>query len=188
MKKVLAMVLALAAVLTIAVASVGAATLSDGTYTVPVKLWKASSDGASMAQVIGDNATVEGKDGAITMTVTTKQMEMMGITGDLTGLRVSDGKGGYVDATVTSTDANGLPTAFTFPVAASDYESGYIKVQEKAKTSIPVDAMDDWMDARIKVDTAAAKETAPTSTVDVLTSASKSDSNPLAKILALFKK
>ena len=122
MKKVLAMVLALAAVLTIAVASVGAATLSDGTYTVPVKLWKASSDGASMAQVIGDNATVEVKDGAITMTVTTKQMEMMGITGDLTGLRVSDGKGGYVDATVTSTDANGLPTAFTFPVAASDYE------------------------------------------------------------------
>ena len=92
----------------------------------------------------------------MTMTVTPKQMEIMGITGDLVGLRVSDGKGGYVDATVVSKDSNGLPTAFTFPVAASDYESGYIKVQEKAQLSVPVDAMNDWMDARIKVDTASA--------------------------------
>ncbi len=156
MKKTIALCLALLMFCVAMAVSASAATLSDGTYTVPVKMAKASKDEDSLAQVLAEQAKLEVKDGTMTMTVTPKQMEIMGITGDLVGLRVSDGKGGYVDATVVSKDSNGLPTAFTFPVAASDYESGYIKVQEKAQLSVPVDAMNDWMDARIKVDTASA--------------------------------
>ncbi|MBQ9066460.1 MAG: NEAT domain-containing protein [Clostridia bacterium] len=152
MKRTIATVLALVMMLALSVASfaVDPDSIPDGTYTVNIQLWHATKDKASMAQVLADTATVEVKDGQKTMTVQAKQMEMMGIKGDLVGLRVSDGKGGYTDAEVVAKDSKGLPTAFRFAVV--DCNNGYIPIQEKAQTAIPVDAMNDWQDARIKVD------------------------------------
>lgn len=161
MKKCFALLLALAAVLSMSLVFAGAA--ENGTYQVGVKIWHATEDRQSMAQVIGDTATVEKQDGTVTMTVSAKQMEVMGITGDLKALRVSDGKGGYQDAEVVSTNEKGLPTGFHFTVPESLYETGYIPVQEKAVTSVPVEAMEDWMDARIKVDLSTEKQTSAAS-------------------------
>ncbi len=145
-KRILAMILAVTALL-----SVFAVSASAKDSKVDIKLWHATKDKASMAQVLGDKATVTEKDGKIYMTVTTKSMEMMGIKGDLTALRVSDGHGGYVDATVTGKDKKGLPTGFTFPVDAKEYKTGFIPVQEMSKLSVNVDAMNGWQDARIKI-------------------------------------
>lgn len=173
--------MAIACVMSIGFVSAFAAT-ADGTYTVPVKAWHATKDQASLADVIGPNATVTVADGQATMNVQVKSMEMMGIRGDLVGLQVSDGKGGFVTAQPNGTDANGNPTSFTFTVPVSVYDSGLITIKEKAKTTPNFAPMDDWQDARIKVDLASATQTATAST-DATTGASTS-SNPLTKIFS----
>lgn len=179
-RKILALVLALACVMSIGIVSAFADS-GDGTYTVPVTAWHETQNHASMADVLGPNATAVISDGQVTMTVPTKSMEMMGIRGDLVGLQVSDGKGGFVTAQPNGTDANGNPTSFTFTIPVSVYDSGLITIKEKAKTTPNFAPMDDWQDARIKVDLASATQSA--ASTDATTGASTS-SNPLTKIFS----
>lgn len=186
MKKVLALVLAIACVMSIGFVSAFAAP-ADGTYSVPIKCWKETRDEKSMADVLGDNATVTVANGQITMTVTTKQMEMYGIKGDLVGLKVSDGNGGYIDATPTGTNADGNPTGYTFPVAASDYDSGYIKIKEKAKLT-PTLPMQMPEDARIKIYTDQATQTAAPTTSSSSSSSSNIFSQLFSRLTSLFNK
>lgn len=180
MRKVLALVLAIACVMSIGFVSAFAAT-ADGTYSVPVVLWKESKDENSMAQVVGSTATVVVNGDQTTITVPTKQMEMMGIKGDLVGLRADDGKGGFVTATSTGNNADGNPAGFTFTVPTSVYESGNITVKEQAKTTPNFAPMNSEQTARLHFDTAAATQTASAQTTDATTGAS---SNPLTKIFS----
>lgn len=180
MRKVLALVLAIACVMSIGFVSAFAAT-ADGTYSVPVTLWKESRDENSMAQVVGSPATVVVNGDQTTITVSTKQMEMMGIKGDLVGLRADNGNGGFVTATSTGNNADGNPAGFTFTVPTSVYESGNITVKEQAKTTPNFAPMNSEQTARLHFDTAAATQTASAQTTDAATSAS---SNPLTKLFS----
>lgn len=180
MRKVLALVLAIACVMSIGFVSAFAAT-ADGTYSVPVTLWKESRDENSMAQVVGSPATVVVNGDQTTITVSTKQMEMMGIKGDLVGLRADNGNGGFVTATSTGNNADGNPAGFTFTVPTSVYEKGNITVKEQAKTTPNFAPMNSEQTARLHFDTAAATQTASAQTTDATTSAS---SNPLTKLFS----
>lgn len=152
--------MAIACVMSLGFVSVFAAT-ADGTYTVPAQCWKASKDEASMADVLGPNATVTVADGQATVNVPTKQMEMMGIKGDLVGLKVSaDGGKTYVEAQSTGTNADGNPSGFTFTVPVEVYDTGYVTIKEQAKTTPNFAPMNSEQDARIKFDLSKATQSA----------------------------
>lgn len=182
-RKVLALVLALACVMSIGFVSVLADGL-DGTYSVPVRLWKESRDEDSMAQVVGDTATVVINGDQATITVPTKQMEMMGIKGDLVGLRADNGNGGFVTATSTGNNADGNPAGFTFTVPVSVYQTGNITVKESAKTTPNFEAMNSEQTARLHFDLANAKKTASAQPAATTASSSTSSSNPLSQIFS----
>lgn len=182
-RKILALVLALACVMSIGIVSAFADS-GDGTYTVPVQAWRETQNHASMADVLGPNATAVISDGQVTMTVPTKSMEMMDIRGDLVGLRVSDGKGGFTTAQAVGTDSEGNPTAFTFTVPESLYRTGYIPIKETAKTTPHFPGMDGEQDARIKIDLASAKKVTSTPEATKTDATTGASSNPLSKVFS----
>ena len=118
----------------------------DGTYEVPVYLWNASSDKASMAaSALKANAIITVKDGKKMMTIYTTQMTMGTISAYLQEFKVKYGDT-YQDIQPASYDENGNPTSFTFELPHTDE---YILVKMNPHVAM-MGNMD--LDARIKVD------------------------------------
>lgn len=118
----------------------------DGTYEVPVYLWNASSDKASMAaSALKQNAIITVKDGKKVMTIYTTQMKMGSIEAYLQELKVKYGDT-YQDIQPASYDENGNPTSFTFELPNTEE---YILV--KMNPHVAMMGNTD-LDARIKVD------------------------------------
>lgn len=179
MKKILALVMALACVMSIACVSAFAAAPADGTYTVPVHLWKADKDEDSMAApVLGATATVTVSNGQITMTVNTPEdAKVMGLSSKLSGLQVADASGNYVD---TAKNGNN----FTFTVTQDQWDKGVINAKESASIAGVPESLTASMsnrEVRIKVDTDKLTQSAAAQTTDATTGAS---SNPLTKVFS----
>ena len=118
----------------------------EGTYEVPVYLWNASSDKASMAaSALKQTAIITVKDGKKMMTIYTTQMKMGSIEAYLQELKVKYGDT-YQDIQPASYDENGNPTSFSFELPNTDE---YILV--KMNPHVAVMGNTD-LDARIKVD------------------------------------
>ena len=118
----------------------------DGTYEVPVYLWNASSDKASMASsALKQNAIITVKAGKKMMTIYTTQMKMGSIEAYLQELKVKYGDT-YQAIEPASYDENGNPTSFTFELPNTDE---YILV--KMNPHVAMMGNTD-LDARIKVD------------------------------------
>lgn len=184
-KKVLALVMALACVMSIAAVSAFAATPADGTYTVPVALWNADKDQASMAAaVLGPTATVTVNNGQITMTVTAPtDAKVMGISSSLAGLSVADASGKYVTVPKQG-------NTFTFNVTPEQWNSGFVKAKENAAiANVPAEltASMSNREVRIKIDTSklapSAAAPATAAATDATTGASSN-----CKLLSLFNK
>lgn len=119
---------------------------AEGTYEVPVYLWNASSDKASMAaSALKQNANITVKDGKKVMTIYTTQMKMGSIEAYLQELKVKYGDT-YQDIQPASYDENGNPTSFTFELPNTEE---YILV--KMNPHVAMMGNTD-LDARIKVD------------------------------------
>ena len=75
--------------------------LKDGIYEVPVWLWHATKDQASMAaQSLNSTARIVVKNGVKTMYIYTKSMTYGNIEASLQELKVADANGNYTNATV----------------------------------------------------------------------------------------
>ena len=75
--------------------------LKDGIYEVPVWLWHATKDQASMAaQSLNSTARIVVKNGVKTMYIYTKSMTYGNIEASLQELKVADANGNYTSATV----------------------------------------------------------------------------------------
>lgn len=119
----------------------------DGVYQVPVNLWHATQDQASMAAAsLGENAKIEVKDGVKMMTIYTKEMQFGNITASLQELKVLYPNGEYKTIEPATRDENGNPTSFTFELPNEDE---YIIVKVNPHVAL-MGNMD--IDARIKVD------------------------------------
>ncbi len=118
----------------------------EGTYEVPVYLWNASSDKASMAaSALKQNAIITVKDGKKVMTIYTTQMKMGSIEAYLQELKVKCGDT-YQDIQPASYDENGNPTSFTFELHNTE-EYVLVKMNPHVAMMGNTD-----LDARIKVD------------------------------------
>lgn len=187
MRKVLALVLAIACVMSIAAVSVFAAVPADGTYSVPVLFVKEDKDEKSMSSpIMGPTATVTVSNGQITMTVTAPQdATVMTLPSKMVGLQTADANGNLVDA-----QKNG--NNFTFTVTPEQWNSGFVAAKYKADIAgISADLMGSMSsrDVRIKISTDQLTQTASApQTVDATTSASKGLSGLFSQLTSLFKK
>ncbi|MEJ8736994.1 NEAT domain-containing protein [Erysipelotrichaceae bacterium HCN-30851] len=87
----------------------------DGIYQVPVYLWNATADKASMASgALKANAIIKVENGKKIMTIYTKKMTMGTITAYLQELKLVNSDKTYTDVFPSSTDSEGNPTSFTF--------------------------------------------------------------------------
>lgn len=189
MSKVLALVMAIACVMSISLVSAFAAVPEDGTYTVPVTLYKADKDEESMAApVLGKTATVTVTNGQITMTVEAPtDAQVMGLNSQLAGLSIADASGNYV-----TVPKNG--TTFTFTVTPEQWNSGFINAKENASIAGVPESLTASMsnrEVRIKVDTDKLSQSAApaAATTDATTGASSSGlSGIFSMISSLFNK
>lgn len=118
--RMVAVFMALLCMMAIAVPSVMAASkkVANGTYTVPIELYKASENRKSMAAgAFKSTAKVKVSKGKMTMTVYNKKFEKSGITPKQLDLKVKFGNS-WVKAKVVSKSKSGYPTALSFPVAS----------------------------------------------------------------------
>lgn len=91
--------------------------LEDGEYKVPVDLWNATSDKASMAaSAILKNAKVVVDGKSAKMIIYTKEMTVGTIKASLQTLKVKDAEGNFNAATILTEDSNGNPTSFEFEI------------------------------------------------------------------------
>ena len=135
--------------------------LSDGTYTVGVKLWHSEKDQASMAaSSLKPEAKIVVENGNATMYIYTQPMTMGNITASLQEMKVQMKDGSWKDASVSSTSKDGNPTSFKFTLPHTDE---YINVQVNPHVEMMGNR---FLDARIKVDWASLKTTAVTGTED----------------------
>ena len=121
----------------------------DGTYSVDVALWNATSDKASMAAAALDSkAKIIVKDGKATMYISTKEMSFGTIKASLQEFYIGSAQEDYKNhsATIIEKDTQGNPTLWSFELP---HEDEYINVMMN-----PHVAMMGNMDlaARIKVD------------------------------------
>ena len=118
----------------------------EGTYEVPVYLWNASGNKASMAaSSLKQNAIITVKDGKKVMTIYTTQMKIGSIEAYLQELKVKYGDT-YQDIQPASYDENGNPTSFTFELHNTE-EYVLVKMNPHVAMMGNTD-----LDARIKVD------------------------------------
>jgi len=150
MKKVLALMLALAAICSIAVmpSSAASVTLKKGhTYTVKIALYKSDKNEKSMAasSFKGTAMIKVNSKGKKTMYVYTKPMTYSGVTASLQEMKVETSSGGWQQAKVVKKDSDGNPSCFKFTLP---HTKNYIKV----KVNPHVEMMGNkYLDARIKV-------------------------------------
>lgn len=135
--------------------------LSDGTYTVGVKLWHSEKDQASMAaSSLKPEAKVVVKNGDATMYIYTQPMTMGNITASLQEMKVQMKDGSWKDAQVAARSKDGNPTSFKFTLPSRDE---YIAVQVNPHVEMMGNR---FLDARIKVDWSSLKATAAIGTED----------------------
>lgn len=123
--------------------------LKDGTYSVDVALWNATSDKESMAaSAIDSKANIIVKDGKATMYLSTKEMSFGSIKASLQEFYIGSEQEDYKNhgATIIEKDAQGNPTLWAFELP---HENEYINVMMN-----PHVAMMGNMDlaARLKID------------------------------------
>lgn len=121
----------------------------DGTYSVDVALWNATSDKASMAAAALDSkAKIIVKDGKATMYISTKEMSFGTIKASLQEFYIGSAQEDYKNhsATIIEKDTQGNPTLWSFELP---HEDEYINVMMN-----PHVAMMGNMDlaARLKID------------------------------------
>lgn len=135
--------------------------LSDGTYTVGVKLWHSEKDQASMAaSSLKPEAKVVVTNGNPTMYIYTQPMTMGNITASLQEMKVQMKDGSWKDAQVASKSKDGNPTSFKFTLPHTDE---YINVQVNPHVEMMGNR---FLDARIKVDWSTLKAATATGTED----------------------
>lgn len=146
--------------------------LKDGIYEVPVWLWHATKDQASMAaQSLNSTARIVVKNGVKTMYIYTKSMTYGNIEASLQELKVADANGNYTNATVEERNASGNPTCFSFVLP---HTQEYLNV--KVNPHVAIMGHQD-IEARLRIDYSALKlvsEDANDTTVKVTTPASGS--------------
>lgn len=121
--------------------------LADGEYQLPVALWHATSDQASMANsALKSSAKLVVKNGEYQLYISTQPMTFGTITASLQTLKYPDAQGNYQLATVVEKDADNNPTQFVFPVYSKD-EYIFVKVNPEVALMGNQD-----IDARIKLD------------------------------------
>ena len=121
----------------------------DGTYSVDVALWNATSDKESMAaSAINSKAKIIVKDGKATMYLSTKEMSFGSIKASLQEFYIGSEQEDYKNhsATIIEKDEQGNPTLWAFELP---HENEYINVMMN-----PYVAMMGNMDlaARLKID------------------------------------
>ena len=121
----------------------------DGTYSVDVALWNATSDKESMAaSAIDSKANIIVKDGKATMYLSTKEMSFGSIKASLQEFYIGSEQEDYKNhgATIIEKDAQGNPTLWSFELP---HENEYIDVMMNPHVAM-MGNMD--LGARIKVD------------------------------------
>lgn len=128
------------------------ANLKDGTYEIPVALWHATQDKASMAaSSFNSTARIVVKNGKITVYVYTKPMTFGAITASLQEMKIEQADGSWVNAAIETKSSDGNPICFSFSL---DKLSQYVT----AKVNPHVEMMGNQdLDARLKFDLAAIK-------------------------------
>lgn len=124
--------------------------LADGVYELPVALWHAAQDKASMAAASFHNtARVVVKGGAMTVYVYTQPLSFGNLTASLQEMKVQQASGAWVTAQVASRSDDGAPTSFSFPLDA-------LRPFLSVKVNPKVDLMGHQdLDARLKFDLSA---------------------------------
>lgn len=121
----------------------------DGTYSVDVALWNATSDKESMAaDALNNKAKIIVKDGKATMYISTKEMTFGTIKASLQEFYIGNSSSDYKNhsATIIEKDAQGNPTLWSFELP---HENEYIDVMMNPHVAM-MGNMD--LGARIKVD------------------------------------
>lgn len=121
----------------------------DGTYSVDVALWNATSDKESMAaSAIDSKANIIVKDGKATMYLSTKEMSFGSIKASLQEFYIGSEQEDYKNhgATIIEKDAQGNPTLWAFELP---HENEYINVMMNPNVAM-MGNMD--LAARLKVD------------------------------------
>lgn len=121
----------------------------DGTYSVDVALWNATSDKESMAaDALNNKAKIIVKDGKATMYISTKEMTVGTIKANLQEFYIGNSSSDYKNhsATIIEKDAQGNPTLWAFELP---HENEYIDVMMNPHVAM-MGNMD--LSARIKVD------------------------------------
>lgn len=138
--------------------------LKDGVYEIPVALWHASQDKASMAaESFNGTARIVVKDGNMTVYVYTKPMTFGSITASLQEMKIQQADGLWVNADVQQKSSDGNPVCFSFPL---DKLSEYVS----AKVNPHVEMMGNQdLDARLKFNLAEIKLVSETDEKDILT-------------------
>lgn len=117
--KVLAIIMALATMVMVGsiAASAKGKKVANGTYNVTVNFWKADKNQASMSNPsLKKTARLRVRNGKMTMTIYTQPMTYGKQSAYLHEMKVSNGKGGWVQASVAKRDSKGRPSAFSFPL------------------------------------------------------------------------
>lgn len=185
MKKVISLVLAVLMVMSMAAVSVFAAdgNLSDGVYEVPVSLWHAKKDEASMGNfAVNQTAKVTIDNGKVTVELKPAaniglDLSAFGFDSSKVYVKASDGKGGYVDSVVNK-DSRGNVVSVSVPLLG---QQEYTPIELNA--GIP--QMGE-QDARIKLDWSKAKRIGDVPKDNA--SSSKSSCKLLETLTGLFQK
>lgn len=121
--------------------------LKDGTYEIPVALWHATQDKASMAaSSLNGTARILVKNGTMTVYIYTKPMSFGTITASLQEMKVQQAKQSWTNAVVEKKSADGNPILFSFKL---DKLTPYVNV----KVNPRVEMMGNQdLDARLKFD------------------------------------
>lgn len=147
--KVIAIIMALATMVmvgSIAASAKSSSKVADGTYNVTVNFWKSDKNEASMSNPsLKKTARLKVKNGKMTMTIYTQPMTYGKQTAYLHEMKVSNGKGGWVQATVAKKDSKGRPSAFSFPLYG---KVNYLPIQVNPHVQ---QMGNTYLDARLKI-------------------------------------
>lgn len=128
------------------------AKLKDGVYEIPVALWNATQDKASMAaSSFNGTARIVVKNGEMTVYVYTQPMQFGTIIASLQEMKVEQTDGSWVNAVAESKSSDGNPTCFSFTL---DELTQYVNT--KVNPHVAMMGNQD-LDARLKFDLVAIK-------------------------------
>lgn len=108
--------------------------LEDGVYEIPVALWHATQDKASMAAAsFNGTARIVVKNGEITVYVYTQPMTFGAITASLQEMKIEQADGSWVNAVIETRSSDGNPTCFSFSL---DELSQYVNIKVNPQVDI----------------------------------------------------